>query len=298
MQDKLSVKKVYANAVKYTAGHLFAFAFLVIFYYLGSLLPMLIGTTSFKVLMIPYYYLFLYFSAGFYYKQQILLDKEVFLHAGLRFLTAILLFLAAILLSTFAINLVLSFIRVSFFGGEALVFVILHSLTWQVLKYLFLFLLFVAFFIVPSFAFVSEITGKSRSLLTAYAKTKGNILRIAVVVLFSLFSMLLALYIFRFLTPYITEFIRDVVLVFITISYFKMYDFFYKVPQSKRKTEKAAQTDDKTDDKKEEEIQVDTKNVPEVTKLAELSNRLKNMFGGKTAKSLPKKGEDSNVDQG
>ena len=297
MQEKLSVKKVYTNAVKYTTGHLFAFAFLIIFYFLGSLLPMLIGTTSFKVLMIPYYYLFLYFAAGFYYKQQILWNREVFLHAALRFLTAILLFLAAILVSTFAINLVLSFIRVSFFGGEALVFVILHSLTWQVLKYLFLFLLFIGFFIVPSFAFVSEITGKSRSLLTTYVKTKGNILRIAAVVLSAMFFMLLALYIFRFLPPYVTELIRDVVLVFITITYFKMYDFFYRVPQTKRKIDKQALEDDAEKDNNAEEIKVDTKDAADTIKIAGLAGKFKNIFKRKTEQPLPE-GENSDVNQG
>lgn len=298
MQERLSVKKVYTNAVKYTTGHLFAFAFLVIFYFLGSLLPMLIGTTSFKVLMIPYYYLFLYFAAGFYYKQQILWDKEIFLHATLRFLTAILLFLAAILVSTFAINLVLSFIRVSFFGGEALVFVILHSLTWQVLKYLFLFLLFIGFFIVPSFAFVSEITGKSRSLLTTYVKTKGNILRIAAVVLSAMFFMLLALYIFRFLPPYVTELIRDVVLVFITISYFKMYDFFYKVPQAKRKSDKQALDDAEEKDDKAKEIKVDTKDTTETIKVAGLTDKFKSMFRRKKEQPLSEEGENSDANQG
>ena len=298
MQEKLSVKKVYANTVKYTAGHLFAFAFLVIFYYLGSLLPMFIGITSFNMLMIPYYYLFLYFAAGFYYKQQILRDRKTFFHAGLRFLTAILLFLAAILVSTFTINLVLNFIRVSFFGGETIVFVILHCLTWQVLKYLFIFLLFILFFVVPSFAFVSEITGKSRSLLTTYVKTKGNILRIAVVVLFSMFFIVLALYVFRFLPPYITELIRDVVFVFITIAYFKMYDFFYKTPETKHKTDKLPQTKDKLKDQKSEEIKVDTNDTPKQTRLAGFADKFKNMFYHKTEKTLPKQGENGDVDQG
>lgn len=39
MQEKLSIKKVYRNAYRYVASHLFAFAFLTIFYFLGSLLP-------------------------------------------------------------------------------------------------------------------------------------------------------------------------------------------------------------------------------------------------------------------
>ena len=33
MQEKLSIKKVYRNAYRYVASHLFAFAFLTIFYF-------------------------------------------------------------------------------------------------------------------------------------------------------------------------------------------------------------------------------------------------------------------------
>jgi len=298
MQEKLSVKKVYANAVKYTAGHLFAFAFLVIFYYLGSLLPMFIGTTSFKVLMIPYYYLFLYFAAGFYYKQQILWDRKIFYRAGLRFLTAIVLFLAVCQLCLFALNHITNFIRVTFLGGEAIVFVIGHTLSWQIFRCLFFFLLFISFFVVPSFAFVSEITGKSRSLLASYVKTEGNILRIAIVVLFALFFVVLSLYIFRFLPPYITELIRDVVLVFITIAYFKMYDFFYKAPPAKHKTDKNTQANDKSKNKNSEEIKMDTNNTPKQTLLAGVAGKFKNMFDHKTKETLPQQGENGDVNQG
>ena len=290
MQEKLSIKKVYNNAVKYTTNHLFAFAFLVFFYFLGSLLPMLIGTTSFKVLMIPYYYLFLYFAAGFYYKQQILWDRGIFCHAALRFLTAILLFLAAILISTFGINLVLNFIRVTFFGGEAVVFVILHSLTWQVLKYLFIFMLFIVFFVVPSFAFISEITGKSRSLLNAFVKVKGNFCRIALVVLSAMSFTLVTLYVFRFLPFYMTELMRDVVLVFMTILYFKIYDFFYTIPQNRRKSDNTP----KSESKKTDDIKIDTNNVQETIKLAGLTDKFKHLF----EQFLPNKGDDGHANQG
>lgn len=36
MQEKLSIKKVYRNAYRYVASHLFAFAFLTIFYFFGQ----------------------------------------------------------------------------------------------------------------------------------------------------------------------------------------------------------------------------------------------------------------------
>ena len=41
MQERLSVKKVYRNAYRYVTSHWFAFVFLTVFYFLGSLLPML-----------------------------------------------------------------------------------------------------------------------------------------------------------------------------------------------------------------------------------------------------------------
>lgn len=228
MQEKLSVQKVYANSCRYVARHMVAFIFLTGFYFLGSLLPMIIGATSFRMLMLPYYYLFLYFAAGFYYKQQILWDKRIFFSAGLRFLTAILLFLAAILLSNFAINFFLDFLRASFGGGKLLVQIILKSTAWLIGKYIFIFLLFISFFVVPSFAFVSEITGKSRSLLTTYVKTKGNMLRIGFVAAIAFILLLVTMITLTLVSPFVAEFARTVILVFITLVYFKMYDFFYK----------------------------------------------------------------------
>jgi hypothetical protein len=181
MQEKLSIKKVYVNAFKYVIGNIKAFSLLTIFYFLGNLLPMFIGLNSFKLVILVYYYLFLYLAAGYYYKQQILFKRDVFMAAGLRFLTVSLVFLAAILISTLMINLALDFIRNAVPGGSVAVYVVLHSLIWQIAKYLFLFILFIAFFIIPSFSFVSEISGKGRSVLTTYVKTKGSIIQIAVV---------------------------------------------------------------------------------------------------------------------
>lgn len=240
MQEKLSVKKVYRNAYRYVTSHLFAYAFLSVFYFLGSLAPMFIGATSFRVVFLVYIYLFFYFAAGFYYKQQILKDKEVFIAAGLRFLTAVVMFLSAILASTVVINFLLYFVKEALpTGGEVVVSLILGSVFWLVGKYLFIFMLFVVFFIVPSFTFVSEITGKSRSLLNAYAKTKGNFIRIgmtAAVAFIILLCMMIAL---NFVNPIVAEMVRSGILAFISIVYFKMYDFFYNIPFGKRNKKEA-----------------------------------------------------------
>ena len=147
MQEKLSVRKVYVNAYKYVVGHLTAFAFLVLFYFLGSLLPMFIGLSSFRLVMLVYYYLFLYFAAGCFYKQQIILDFHVFTAAGLRFITAIMLFLAAILICTFGINIALSLTRHLFADASDFIYAVLNSSIWQIIKYLFIFWLFIIFFL-------------------------------------------------------------------------------------------------------------------------------------------------------
>ena len=43
MIEKLSVRKIYRNAYRYIISHLFAFFFLTIFYFVGSLLPRFLG---------------------------------------------------------------------------------------------------------------------------------------------------------------------------------------------------------------------------------------------------------------
>lgn len=250
MKDKLSVRKVYRNAYRYVLSHWFAFLFLTVFYFFGSLLPMFIGVSSFKAVSPLYTYLFFYFAAGCYYKQQILWDRHIFVAAGVRFLLAIGLFMTSIVMATLVINVGIYFLRVGFpaIGGNVLD-VILGSVGWLLGKYAFIFVLFIIFFMVPSFAFVSEITGKNRFLLTTYTKTKGNLFKIGLVALGALVLLLLAMALLSQAHFLLVALVRAGILVYISITYFKMYDFFYGLPQNKRE-KKPMQTLDLNDDQK------------------------------------------------
>ena len=254
MQEKLSIKKVYFNAGRYTGRHIMAFLFLAGLYYIGNLLPMIIGVNSFKIVAIPSFFLFLYIAAGCYYKEKLLLDRKIFISSVMRFLSVALFFLAAMLICSFMLNLVLDFIRRAFIGGEAVVYMALHSVAGLIVKYLFEFMLFIIFFVIPAFAFISEISGKSRSFLTAYAKTKGNIIRISLVcaINYILLMLIIGICVLLKMNTFIVEIFRVFVLVFIMITYFKMYDFFYKVPQ-KKASGKEIQQDTLV---KEEEVQI------------------------------------------
>lgn len=246
MQEKLSVRKVYRNAGRYVGGHLPAFAFLTVFYFIGSLLPMLFGQPSFQLLslicMYFYMYLFFYFAAGFYFKQQLLWNKKIFLAAGSRFLTAVFLFLSSIFLTSLGINTLIYLLKTVFAdNGDMIVRTLLNSPAGLIVKYLVIFLLFIVFFIIPSFAFISEITGKGRSLMTTYAKTKGNLPQIALVALgaFAAFALLLAVLVCLTATGiWITAIIRAGFFAFVSILYFKMYEFFYTYPVGRRKMTK------------------------------------------------------------
>jgi len=238
MQEKLSVQKVYLNAYKYIATHFNAFAMLVFFYFAGSLLPTLLGLTSYRALLffyMVYYYLFLYFATGLYYKKQFLLNKDIFTRASLRFLTVCVLFLAAVLVGNFSLSLARYFFSNIFVDGNSLFVAILNSSLWQICNFLFFFILFIIFFVIPSFVFVSEISEKSRSVLTAYAKVKGNILKIAMIGVVAYLLLLIVIYLASVLRVnlYVAELMRDVVFVFLIIAYFKMYDFFYRIPENK-----------------------------------------------------------------
>lgn len=202
---------------------------------------MLIGVSSFKVVSLLYTYLFFYFAAGCYYKQQILWDRHIFVAAGVRFLVAIGLFITSIVMATLVINSGIYFLRVCFpVQGTFVLDELLGSVIWLLAKYAFIFILFILFFMVPSFAFVSEITGKNRSMLTTYAKTKGNLLKIGGVALLALILLLVAMVVLSQAHFLLVSIVRAGILVFISILYFKMYDFFYGLAQNKRekKTDK------------------------------------------------------------
>lgn len=235
MQEKLSVRKVYRNAYRYVLSHLFAFAFLTIFYFTGSLLPMLLGASSFKLISLIYMYVFFYFATGCYFRQQLLWDKQLFISASIRFLTAIFIFLFSIFVASLAINFCIAFVK-DIFGevGFAITKALLNGPWWLLGKYICIFLLFVTFFIVPSFTFVSEITGKSHSLLLAYSKTRGSLVNIAVTAFTALAALILIMFLLTFVNIYVAAVARAALLAFVSILYFKMYDFFYNFPHNKK----------------------------------------------------------------
>ncbi len=235
MQEKLSVRKVYRNTYRYVLSHLFAFAFLTIFYFTGSLLPILLGASSFKLISLIYMYIFFYFATGCYFKQQILWDKQLFIAASIRFLTAVFIFLFSIFVASLAINFAIAFVK-DIFGelGFAITKAILGGPWWLLGKYICIFLLFVTFFIVPSFTFVSEITGKSHSLLFAFSKAKGSLVSIAVTAFTALAALILIMFLLTFVNIYVAAVARAALLAFVSILYFKMYDFFYNFPQNKK----------------------------------------------------------------
>ena len=239
MKEKLSVRKVYRNAYRYVMRHLFAFFFLTFFYFIGSLLPRFLGTSSLFIISSIYIYLFFYFAAGCYFKQQILWDKNIFVSASLRFVTAVVLFLSTLLLTSLVINFSISFIRISFNLTD--IGAILGNPALIVCKYVCIYMLFIIFFMIPSFAFISEITGKNRSLLMTYAKTKSNIFRIAIVTAIAVVILIVSMIILSHANIWIASFVRASILVFISILYFKMYDFFYSYPVngSNKNTDKA-----------------------------------------------------------
>ncbi len=239
MKEKLSVRKVYRNAYRYVLSHLFAFAFLTIFYFTGSLLPMLLGASSFKLISLIYMYVFFYFATGCYFKQKLLWDKQLFISASLRFLTAVFIFLFSIFVASLTINFIIAFVK-DIFGevGFAITKALLNGPWWLLGKYICIFLLFVTFFIVPSFTFVSEITGKSHSLLLAYSKTRGSLVSIAVTALSALLALILIIFLLTFVNVYIAAIARAALLAFVSILYFKMYDFFYNFPQNNKDSRK------------------------------------------------------------
>ncbi len=241
MKEKLSVRKVYRNAYRYVVSHLFAFFFLTFFYFIGSILPRFLGTSSLFVVSSIYIYLFFYFAAGCYFKQQILWDKSIFVNASLRFVTAVVLFLVALLLTTLVINFGIGFIKMSFNFVNVRAF--LDSAVGVVCKYICIYMLFIIFFMIPSFAFISEITGKNRSLIMTYAKTKNNIFRIAIVTAIAVVILIVSMILLSQANIWIASVVRAGILVFFSILYFKMYDFFYSYPL-KKESKNISKSDD------------------------------------------------------
>jgi hypothetical protein len=139
--------------------------------------------------------------------------------------------LCALLLGSLLINCLISVInQASPIVGRTFLDFAESSLSWKLGKHLVIFFLMIAFFIIPSFAFVSEITGKSRSLLTTYAKTRGNIINIAVVVFIAFALCLVVMLTMSFISVFYAAIGRAILVAYLSILYFKMYDFFYRIP--------------------------------------------------------------------
>ena len=70
-------------------------------------------------------------------------------------------------------------------------------------------------------------------MLVTYAKTKGNFLKIALVTAFSVVLLVVGMSLLTYVNVFWAALGRASVLVFISILYFKMYDFFYSFPIKK-----------------------------------------------------------------
>ena len=68
------------------------------------------------------------------------------------------------------------------------------------------------------------------SMKAAYIKTKGNILRISFVTFISFVLLVCLMLLLARINLWIASFARSAILVFVSILYFKMYDFFYLFP--------------------------------------------------------------------
>ena len=63
--------------------------------------------------------------------------------------------------------------------------------------------------------------------LVTFAKTKGNLFRICGVVLIAFLLLLFVMFLMSYVNVVVASLLRSIILVYISLLYFKMYDFFY-----------------------------------------------------------------------
>lgn len=237
MKKELSIRQLFIDSLGFIGNNIPLLAFFTVLSFLGSYFSVRFPLFQQRIFLLGYLlyiYFFYYAFVGLYYEQSPLFTKEKTVDSLIKLLSIFAFSMLVLICGRLGINVVryfsktlIGFPDIYSFLREIYLFMKVNPHA-QILIYLGVIILLSFSFFIPGFAWISIINGQDNSIITAYDKARGNIIK--TVAVFVLLFGLLPLFI-SFLglqtTPVLLAIFYAVLTVFQIIVYLHLYDFFY-----------------------------------------------------------------------
>ncbi|MBR1915158.1 MAG: hypothetical protein IJ830_01780 [Alphaproteobacteria bacterium] len=236
MQKSLNLKQFCIDTLSFMAKNVFV---LVVFGLASFIASFLSLKYAFKhqTAMIVFYglfcYVFYYLFVSFYYEQKPLFTSEKIVNSVIKMVVIFALSLFVVICGHVGLKTLkymaewlIGFPDIYAFLKNGYYFLNASRLGQFLLYVPMVFFLTFTFFI-PGFAWISSINGGDQSLWSAYTKTHGSYIKIALIlfVCYALFPFVLSF--FGALSPFVLSMKHAIVSVFQITVYLRLYDFFY-----------------------------------------------------------------------
>lgn len=237
MKKELSIRSVFIDSLGFIGNNKLLLCFLTILSYAGAAMALLYNNSQNMLYLLAYalyLYFFYFFFVSLYFNQRPLITKEKFVDSLIKLAAILAMSLFVIICGSLGLKF-LHYLSKSLIGFSDLynilrtVYIFMAQNEFaKIMIYLGVIMLLTFTFFIPGFAWISIINGQDRSIVSAFAKIRGNYLP-TIAVFVSLYGIL----------PLITGFIvlnssywtmaivYALQTIFQIIVYLHLYDKFY-----------------------------------------------------------------------
>lgn len=238
MKKELSIRQLFVDSLAFVRDNIPLLTLLAFLSFAGSYLAIRAGIYQ-NFLMLALYglyiYFFYFFFVSLYYEQRPILTKEKFIDSFVKMVTILAFSMFVLICGKIGINVLHSLSRyligfpdIYSFLRRIYIFILLNPFG-KIILYLSVITLLTFSFFIPGFAWISTINGHDNSIISAYAKTHGNLLKtvFTFVILYGILPLVISFV--GMTSGSITLGILYALLtVFQVIVFLHLYDFFYK----------------------------------------------------------------------
>ena len=238
MKKEMSVRQVFIDTLEFIGNNKAILIFMTFLSFIGSYLASSAGLSFknpfFVFLYGIYVYAFYYFFVGLYCQQKPLITKEKIVDSFIKLLIIAALSLFILICCKFLFHILYIFGRkligfpdLYYFLRSVYRFMINNPYLRLIIYLGITTLLSVSFFI-PGFAWIATIDKKDNSIISAYARVKGNYLSViaSIFIIFGVFPLFIG-YVELKSSQVIMSLMHAMLAIFQIVAYLQIYDKFY-----------------------------------------------------------------------
>ncbi len=237
MKKELSIRQLFVDSLSFIGKNIPLLTVLTFLSFAGSYLAVKIGIYHnflFLLLYGLYIYFFYFFFVSLYYEQHPIITKEKFVDSFIKMITIFAFSMFVLICGKIGINILhylsrylIGFPDIYSLLRKIYIFILLNPFG-KIILYLGVITLLTFSFFIPGFAWVSTISGKDTSIISAYIKTGGNLIKtVAVfVIMFGILPLIIS-YIGLTSGSVVLGILYALLTVFQIIVFMHLYDFFY-----------------------------------------------------------------------